>query len=121
MMERRKITEDECVALLNAQGVPPDHWAFRCPKCGHIQSVASLMCHGLSYEEASARAYYACEGRFTPATGCDWTLGGLFQIHTLEVVTPGGRSLPCFEPAAPEEAQALMLFLTGKTQEETMT
>jgi hypothetical protein len=37
---------------------------------------------------------------------CNWTLGGLFRTHTLEVVTPDGKKHPRFEVATPEQAQA---------------
>jgi len=62
---------------------------------------------------------FSCVGRFTGAgnppkpedkgkeqKGCNWTLGGLFQMHDLEVVTPDGKKHPCFEPATPEQAKA---------------
>jgi hypothetical protein len=109
--ERRQLTEKEYFALLEAQGVPTKHYAFRCVNCGHIQSFASLARH-MPLEETRNRAYFACEGRFCKDEGCDWTLGGLFTIHTLEVVTDGGV-IPSFEPATPEEAKALMLKLTA--------
>jgi hypothetical protein len=38
--------------------------------------------------------------------GCNWTLGGLFQMHALEVVTEDGERHPRFEVATPEEAKA---------------
>ena len=39
---------------------------------------------------------------------CNWTLGGLFALHKLEVVTPDGEKHPRFELATPAEAQAHM-------------
>lgn len=42
-MEREQITLDQFVTRLQAQGVPQEHCAFRCVRCGHIQSTASLV------------------------------------------------------------------------------
>lgn len=106
-MEREQITLDEFVMRLQAQGVPQEHCAFRCVHCGHIQSAVSLVRY-LPPEDAGNAAYSACEGRFNKKVGCDWTLGGLFQIHKLEVLSNEGTIVPVFEPASPEEAQALM-------------
>lgn len=103
----RQITMAEFLAVLQAQGVPPEHYAFKCVQCGHIQSAASLVRYRPA-GEAGNLAYYLCEGRFNGTVGCNWTLGGLLQIHDLEVVTEEGQVVPVFEPATPEEAQALM-------------
>lgn len=103
----KTITLNEFLEMLKAQGVPPEHYAYRCVKCGHIQSAASLIRY-TNAERAGNLAYYSCEGRFNGEVGCDWTLGGLFRIHTLVVVTEEGNTVPVFEPATPEEAQSLM-------------
>lgn len=111
--EREQITLDEFVLRLQAQGVPQEHCAFRCVRCGHIQSAASLVRY-LPPEDAGNAAYYSCEGRYSKDVGCDWTLGGLLQIHKLEVLTEDSiivgmlRAVPVFELASPEEARALM-------------
>lgn len=114
-MEREQITLAQFKARLQAQGVPLEHCAFRCVRCGHIQSAASLVRY-LPPEEAGNAAYYSCEGRYNKDVGCDWTLGGLFQIHTLEVLAKDTnspvygilRAVPVFEPASPEDARAHM-------------
>lgn len=108
----RQITMAEFLALLQAQGVPPEHYAFKCVKCGHIQSAASLVRYRPA-ADAGNLAYYLCEGRFNATVGCNWTLGGLFPIHKLEVLTDEGLVVPVFEPATPEEAQALMAKTAG--------
>lgn len=36
--------------------------------------------------------------------GCDWTLGGLFAVHKLEVVTPNGNKCPRLEVVSSEDA-----------------
>lgn len=113
----RGVTRDELRELLAAQGVPKRHVAFKCPVCGTVQSAHSLILAGAGDEPKDVADVlgFSCVGRFThrkpageaePDTGCDWTLGGLFRLHTLEVVVDG-KPVPCFEPASPEEAQAL--------------
>lgn len=110
----RRITLDEFHAELKAQGVSGRmHLAFRCPMCATIQSGADFVKAGLpEWEKYLA---FSCIGRATGAGAprkepdgkpCNWTLGGLFRTHTLEVVTPDGRAHPHFEPATPEGAQA---------------
>jgi hypothetical protein len=115
----RTITVAEFHAELKAQGVKPhEHLAFRCPICGTLQSGRDLIKAGAgkTWDEVEKFAGFSCVGRWTNAgphkkgnpagRGCDWTLGGLFRIHELEVVTPDGEKHPRFELATPEEAQA---------------
>ena len=112
-MERKQISEAELYAILEAQGVPQKHCAFKCVGCGHVQSFASFERY-MPLEDTYKYAYFSCEGRVDKSRGCDWTLGGLFQIHKLEIVAEGGEIVPCFEPATPEEAKALMAELEGE-------
>ena len=100
------------MARLAGQRVPPEHYAYKCVRCGHVQSAASLVRY-LSPGDAFNAAYSACEGRFNKGEGCDWTLGGLLQIHKLEVLSDEGRVVPVFEPASPEEARTLMAGNVG--------
>lgn len=74
-------------------------WRFVCPSCGHVQSAVDAMVRNPSVDLQflRSRINFSCEGRWTPATGCDWTLGGLFQVHRLEVVTDDGDVVPTFE------------------------
>jgi len=74
-------------------------WRFVCPSCGHVQSAVDAIARNPSVDLTflRSRINFSCEGRWTPATGCDWTLGGLFQIHRLEVVTDEGNVVPTFE------------------------
>lgn len=113
----RKITMDEFHGELKAQGVPRDHLAFKCPRCGTIQSADDLIRAGAGADFDVVEKYlgFSCVGRWrggasglgdkADARGCDWTLGGLFQLHKLAVVVDG-REHPRFEPATPDEAQA---------------
>ncbi|QAU22862.1 hypothetical protein EO087_01725 [Dyella sp. M7H15-1] len=81
-----------------------------------MQSARDLITAGAGATPAAVARYFgfSCVGRFTGAPGprnvpdgnpCDWTLGGLFSLHRLEVVTDDGVVHPCFEPATPEQAQ----------------
>ncbi|WP_312903576.1 ASCH domain-containing protein [Stutzerimonas nitrititolerans] len=111
----KTMTLDEFRDALKAQGVPRDHFAFRCPRCKTIQSANDLIAAGAGEDFEAVERYlgFSCVGRFTGADdpsktkpGCNWTLGGLFQIHELEVVTEDGIHHPRFSPATPDEAQA---------------
>lgn len=113
----RSVTLEEFHGIVRGQGVPIEDVAFRCPMCGTVQSANDLIAAGAgaNFEEVEKYLAYSCVGRFTgagqhrkdapPGTPCDWTLGGLFRIHKLEVVTPDGEKHPRFEPVSPEEAQ----------------
>lgn len=114
----RTITVDEFIAELKAQGVTREHFAFKCPICKTVQSSRDLIKAGAGVDFDSVEKYlaFSCVGRFTnagahkkdeaPGRGCNWTLGGLFQLHELTVTTPDGAKHPRFEPASPEEARA---------------
>jgi hypothetical protein len=106
---------------LKAQGVSANrHMALVCPMCGTVQSMASLVAAGAAPEKAERLIGFSCEGRLTGAgpwankpsakrramRGCDWSLGGLFRIHKLEVID-GTDVCPRFEVASAEQAQAL--------------
>lgn len=121
------ITQDELHARFKAQGVSSrEHIAFKCPICSTVQSMASLVKAGASPETVENYIGFSCEGRFSgagewPASkdkgkkaverrkvrGCNWTLGGLFQLHKLAVQMPDGEVHKSFEVASPDEAQAL--------------
>jgi len=75
---------------------------FQCPRCETLQSAQDLIDAGAgkSLDEVEGFLAFSCVGRWDKSRGCDWTLGGLFQIHRLEVVTPDGRHHPRFEPKA---------------------
>lgn len=119
MSEVEKISLDEFRARLDAQAVSSRrHKAFKCPMCATVQSMQSLISAGAGPDEAGVEKYigFSCVGRFTGAGSprkkpdgkpCNWTLGGLFRLHKLEVLTPDGEAHPHFEVATPEEAAAL--------------
>lgn len=122
----RTIAIEEFQAALAGQGVGRDHAAFVCPICRTVQSMASLKIAGAEDGHAESAVGFSCEGRLTKAgawpsasstsaeavarravRGCDWTLGGLFRLHELEVRTPDDKLHPTFEVASPAEAQNL--------------
>lgn len=125
IMER--ITIEQLHERFKAQGVSArEHIAFKCPVCGTVQSIASLTKAGAPPAKIENFVGFSCEGRFSNAgpwpsdkrkgrafdarravRGCDWTLGGLFRIHNLEVINAEGVPQPTFEVASAEEAQAL--------------
>lgn len=85
-------------------GGDQDDWVFKCPSCGHIQSVNSIKkiqrSRSLEVSESSKIWMWitqSCAGRKIPGVGCDWTLRGLFQIHKMVVVTERGGVDPVFE------------------------
>lgn len=116
------VTVEEIHRRFKAQGVGArEHVAVKCPMCGTVQSMASLAKAGAAADAAERAIGFSCEGRFNGAgpwpngkaaqakrrkRGCDWTLGGLFKIHKLEVATPEGPRA-YFEIAAPDEARDL--------------
>jgi hypothetical protein len=76
-------------------------WKFVCPVCKGIQSYKDfedLVDHPEDY------MYFSCIGRFKEEIGCDWTLGGLFQIHKTEVIDEKGKAHPVFEFAETESS-----------------
>jgi len=114
-MERMTVSEFRDV--LKAQGVDRDDLALICPMCGSIQSARDLIAAGAGADFDAVEKYlgFSCVGRFTGAPGprkepdggtCNWTLGGFFSMHKLEVITEDGKAHPQFKPATPEQAQA---------------
>ncbi|WP_395451164.1 VVA0879 family protein [Aminobacter sp. UC22_36] len=114
------MTLPEFQTALKAQGVKShEDFAFKCVICGTIQSGRSLIKAGAgkTFDDVEKFVGFSCVGRFTdagphkkgtaPGRGCDWSLGGLFTLHCLDVVDSEGKHHPRFELASPEEAQAL--------------
>lgn len=113
----KRMTIPEFHAALKAQGVAREDLALVCPMCGTVQSPRDLIAAGAGadFEAVERFVGFSCVGRFTGAGSprkqpdgqpCNWTLGGLFQCHKLEVIDEDGKAYPRFEPATPEQAQA---------------
>ena len=61
-------------------------WPLVCPNCDTVQKGQELIDLGMSKNEALGFLGFSCIGRFKGAKkGCDWTLGGLFQLHEAEI------------------------------------
>ena len=122
MMERLTILEfqDRCREQDHAR----EDIAFVCPVCATVQSMNSLVAAGASFSDAERMIGFSCEGRLTGAgewprnpyhrrrttRGCDWSLGGLFRIHVLEVVDQTGTIHPMFKLGTNEQAKLLRSY-----------
>lgn len=115
------ITVGELHARFKAQSVSARRFiAVKCPICGTVQNMQSLIAAGAGETEDAVERFigFSCVGRWTnagehkrgtpPGKGCNWTLGGLFQLHKLAVQVEGeDKPRPYFEVATPAEARAL--------------
>jgi hypothetical protein len=127
----KTMTVKEFQEALKAQGAPSmSQTCVVCPMCGTVQCGDDLIAAGAgkTFEDIEKYLGYSCVGRFTHQgdkgiaaknagkkwdRGCNWTLGGLFKTHELEVITPDGQKHPHFEPATPEQAQSHMKNTLG--------
>jgi len=90
------ITIDNLHALgRELYGDDTKQWRFRCPRCKTEQSAQDFIENNIA--DADKYIGFSCIGRFVEGKGCDWTLGGFFQIHDLEVLFPDGEKRPAFE------------------------
>lgn len=115
----RTIDLDTFLAELKAQGVSSrQHLAFVCVMCKCPQSMASMAkaCPDATAADLESSIGFSCVGRWTGAGSpraepdgapCNWTLGGLLNFADLYVVKSDGQTVPHFEIASPEQAQAL--------------
>jgi hypothetical protein len=74
-------------------------WKFVCISCGTVQSAREF--HAAGVKPCGQYLGFSCIGRWSKTMGCDWTLGGLFTIHTKEVIGEDGKATPVFEFAPP--------------------
>jgi len=70
-------------------------WKFKCVNCGEAQTYNDFA--EAKVENPENYIHFSCIGRFVEGRGCDWTLGGLLQLHKQEVVTDDGNKVPTFE------------------------
>jgi hypothetical protein len=110
-----RMTLAEFIAACKAQSPSHDLIVFRCPMCATLQTARDLITAGAGADFDAVEKYlgFSCVGRFTDAGSprkspdgkpCNWTLGGLFSLHRMEVVTPDAKAHPRFELATREEA-----------------
>ena len=77
-------------------------WQFICPRCKTRQSGHDMIeATGEGPDYVERYFGFSCIGRFTTKKGCDWTLGGLFQIHRAAIIDEKGKTIPVFEFAEP--------------------
>ncbi|MFY9480249.1 MAG: VVA0879 family protein [Aquabacterium sp.] len=100
-----------------AQAASHDLIVFKCPMCRTLQNARDLIAAGAgkTFEEVETYLAFSCVGRWTGAGSprkepdgqpCNWTLGGLFPLHRMVVVTQDGEEHPRFELADKAEADA---------------
>ena len=107
------MTVKEFREICKGQGVPKEKIQFVCPLCGTIQCAQDLIDAGAgkNFDDVSIYLGFSCVGRFTKAgpprkkqdgKPCNWTLGGLFRMHELEVIDEEGKHHPHFMPVVVE-------------------
>ena len=99
------LTVDEFHSAIASQNVPSKDATYLCPQCGTLQSFNDLKKAGAgkTTEDICRVLAFSCIGRWDNSKGCDWTLGGLFQIHELEVIDAKGEKHPRFIPISAEQ------------------
>jgi len=73
------------------------NWEFVCPRCKTVQTAKQWRDLGIAQETIQKQLGYSCIGRHIKGRGCDWTLGGLLQIHELEIIDEDGKHHPHFD------------------------
>ncbi|MFK5950951.1 MAG: VVA0879 family protein [Methylococcales bacterium] len=63
-------------------GEDRDNWSFKCPACGHAQSMGDFT----QIDVDKNNAYTNCIGRYKDDIGCDWSINGLLSIQKVMVV-----------------------------------
>lgn len=99
----KRMTLQEFEGAIEAQGRKRQDVVFICPVCKTHQSAQDLVDAGIKKEDVGRFVGFSCVGRWNKKKGCDWTLGGLFQMHELEVTGADGKAHPHFMPADPKE------------------
>jgi len=96
--------EDFTKQAIELYGEKRRNWKFKCPRCGTVQSGQDFLDADIKPDVAEGFIGFSCIGRVVNGKGCDWTLGGLFLLHKLEIVDDAGKKHPHFELAQPESA-----------------
>ena len=103
------LTIEEFYLLCKQQADSPLDTVVICPACKTMQSGRDFIDAGVEHDSMRKVLGFNCVGRYTGAHSarkvpdgkpCNWTLGGLLQIHTLEVVDAEGVKRPHFELAS---------------------
>lgn len=104
----KTMTVDEFHAAIKNQGASTILGVrLICPMCNRVQTPKDLIDAGAgkTFDDVEKYFGFSCVGRWLNAgpfkkdnlKGCDWTLGGFFKLHKLEVVTTDGKRHPRFE------------------------
>ena len=117
----KTMTVEEFREQIRAQAPSSVQACFVCPMCGTVQNMIDLIRAGAGETEDDVSKYigFSCVGRFThhkpppqekgSQSGCNWTLGGVLQLHKFEVVTDDGVRHPHFDLATPGQAAVHLL------------
>lgn len=70
-------------------------WKYICVSCGLSQSYNDFIEAGI--KDPGDYVGFSCIGRWKEGIGCDWTLGGLLTIHTVEVTEDDGEQHARFD------------------------
>jgi hypothetical protein len=102
----RRISHADWIKEAEAKfGGDAHKWAFKCPSCGHVATIAQYKAAGANESQVG----FNCIGRhaggedvveiFQPdkGQGCNYTQGGLFTLSRTMVIMPDGRELPVFD------------------------
>jgi len=96
--ERRTIKIEDWMAEGEKRfGKDIKQWKFICPSCKTVQTAQDLLDAGVKKDDIDGYLGFSCIGRFAKDKGCNWTLGGLFQIHTFEIELENGHKRAVFE------------------------
>jgi len=94
--DRREISLDEWKAEgVEKFGEVVADWVFECPACHETQTMRDFV--DAEVKNPDTVFYFSCIGRWAEGRGCDWTLGGLLQIHKTEVIAPDGDKIAVME------------------------
>ncbi|MBL4837629.1 MAG: hypothetical protein JKY34_08620 [Kordiimonadaceae bacterium] len=77
-------------------GSDPKGWKFACPRCHTPQSALDWDAESIDREVIEKQIGFSCIGRQIKDKGCNWTLGGLLQLHDIEIVDGDGNTHPHF-------------------------
>lgn len=108
------VTIKEFHALCKEQAGSTLDTVVICPACKTLQCGHDFIAAGVERERVARVLGFNCVGRYTGAQSarkvpdgqpCNWTLGGLFQIHTMEVIDEEGVKHPHFELASVQAAK----------------
>lgn len=115
-MSAQQMTIEQFHASIKAQGAASKlDVTLICPMCGFHQSPRDLIEAGAgeNFEDVEKYVGFSCVGRWTGAGSprnkpdgkpCNWTLGGMFKTHKIEVVADG-IAHPRFEVAQKAKVQ----------------